>query len=86
MPLILMDSEVTQAWCTGIYITDKTHLFISDGTDMGYSNIFRALEMRYPQHRAQNAQSFTVAQVPACEIALPFASEKYPLFAFWNDL
>lgn len=49
---------------------------------MGYSNIFRALEMRYLQHRAQNAQSFTVAQVPACEIALPFASEKYPLFAF----
>lgn len=55
MPLILMDSEVIQAWCAGMYIADKTHLVISDGADIGYSSIFRALKMRYLQCCVQNA-------------------------------
>lgn len=71
MPLILMDSEVIQARCAGMCIADKTHLFISDGTDIGYSSIFRTLEMRYLQCCVQNANGLTAAEVPGIrEIAL----------------
>lgn len=62
MPLILMDSEVIQARYAGMYIADKTHLFISDGTDIGYSSIFRALKMRYLQCCVQNANDLTTAE------------------------
>lgn len=59
-----MDSEVIQARCAGMYIADKTHLFISDGTDIGYSSIFRALKMRYLQCCVQNANDLSAAEAP----------------------
>lgn len=42
---VLMDSKVIQTQHIGNYIADKIHLFISNGIDIGYSDVSKVMKM-----------------------------------------
>lgn len=43
---ISMDSKAAQTRHIGIDIANKIHLFVSNGTDIGQSNVFQVMEIR----------------------------------------